>query len=128
MLETGLGGRLDCTNVCRPLVNVITSIGLDHTHILGDTLSLIAAEKAGILKAGVPVVQGQLPEVADIVVTAPRWNLDAAIIFVDGILPGTWITGTMQLSGRRRTQQIFVLTPPENTWPDDPVAWQSSGP
>ncbi len=50
VLETGLGGRLDCTNVCRPLVNVITSIGLDHTHILGDTLSLIAAEKAGILK------------------------------------------------------------------------------
>lgn len=69
VLETGLGGRLDCTNVCRPLVTVITSIGLDHTHILGDTLSLIAAEKAGILKAGVSVVQGQLPEVADIVVT-----------------------------------------------------------
>lgn len=56
VLETGLGGRLDCTNVCRPRATVITTIGLDHTHILGDTVELIAAEKAGIIKPGVPVV------------------------------------------------------------------------
>lgn len=68
VLETGLGGRLDCTNVCEPLVTVITSIGLDHTHILGNTLQKIAFEKAGILKRGVPVVQGQLPGDADAVV------------------------------------------------------------
>lgn len=58
VLETGLGGRLDCTNVCLPQITVITSIGLDHTHILGDTLEKIAAEKAGILKHGIPVVSG----------------------------------------------------------------------
>jgi dihydrofolate synthase/folylpolyglutamate synthase len=58
VLETGLGGRLDCTNVCRPLVTAITTIGLDHTHILGDTLEKIAAEKAGIIKPGVPVISG----------------------------------------------------------------------
>jgi dihydrofolate synthase/folylpolyglutamate synthase len=68
VLETGLGGRLDCTNVCTPLVTIITSIGLDHTQILGDTIAEIAGEKAGILKPGVPVVQGQLPEEADRVV------------------------------------------------------------
>ena len=56
VLETGLGGRLDATNsISRPLVCVITSIGLDHTEILGDTLEKIAAEKSGILKPGVPV-------------------------------------------------------------------------
>lgn len=56
VLETGLGGRLDCTNVCSPLVTIITSIGLDHTDILGDTLELIAAEKAGIMKPNVPLL------------------------------------------------------------------------
>lgn len=64
VLETGLGGRLDCTNVCCPLVTIITSIGLDHTHILGNTLEQIAGEKAGILKPGVPLVQGRLPDSA----------------------------------------------------------------
>ena len=56
VIEVGLGGRLDCTNVVQPEVCAITSIGLDHTEILGDTLELIAAEKAGIIKPGVPVV------------------------------------------------------------------------
>lgn len=69
VLETGLGGRLDCTNVCEPLVTIITSIGLDHTHILGDTLELIAAEKAGILKSNVPLIEGRLPPAASDVVT-----------------------------------------------------------
>jgi dihydrofolate synthase/folylpolyglutamate synthase len=58
VLETGLGGRLDCTNVCNPVVTVITNIGLDHTAILGDTLEKIASEKAGIIKQGVPVITG----------------------------------------------------------------------
>lgn len=57
ILETGLGGRLDTTNVIRhPLVSVITSISLDHTEYLGDTIEKIASEKAGIIKKGVPVV------------------------------------------------------------------------
>ena len=56
VIEVGLGGRLDATNVVHPAVSVITSISLDHTSVLGDTLSLIAAEKAGIIKDGVPVV------------------------------------------------------------------------
>ena len=56
VVEVGLGGRLDCTNVIEPEVCAITSIGLDHTEILGDTIEKIAAEKAGIVKPGVPVV------------------------------------------------------------------------
>ncbi len=69
ILETGLGGRLDATNVIEhPLMTVITSIGLDHTEILGDTLEKIAFEKAGIIKPGVPVVYwGQEEEVSGII-------------------------------------------------------------
>ncbi len=64
VMETGLGGRLDATNVLTPEVSVITRVGLDHMEMLGDTLEEIAGEKAGIIKPGVPVVTGpQQPEV-----------------------------------------------------------------
>lgn len=58
VLEVGLGGRLDSTNVCQPRVTAITSISFDHTEQLGDTLSAIAGEKAGIVKPGIPLVSG----------------------------------------------------------------------
>ena len=68
ILETGLGGRLDATNVCEPSLCVITRIGLDHCDWLGDTVEKIAAEKAGIIKPGVPVVLGaNVPEVRAVV-------------------------------------------------------------
>lgn len=60
ILEVGLGGRLDATNVVDPMVSVITSIGLDHTDILGDTIEKIAIEKAGIIKQNKPVTIGEL--------------------------------------------------------------------
>jgi dihydrofolate synthase/folylpolyglutamate synthase len=59
VIETGMGGRLDSTNIVLPLVSVITNIGLDHTQYLGNTTELIAAEKAGIIKNSVPVVIGE---------------------------------------------------------------------
>lgn len=62
VIEVGLGGRLDSTNIISPLLSVITNISLDHTSILGDTLEAIAAEKAGIVKAAVPLVVGHAPE------------------------------------------------------------------
>jgi dihydrofolate synthase/folylpolyglutamate synthase len=65
LIEVGLGGRLDATNVVRPEVAVITSVGLDHCEMLGDTIEIIAAEKAGIIKPGKPVVIGQLPSSAE---------------------------------------------------------------
>lgn len=70
MLETGMGGRLDASNVVTPELSIITSIGLDHQQYLGDTIELIAAEKAGIIKPKVPVVIGQLPEEAEQVIAA----------------------------------------------------------
>lgn len=61
VIEVGLGGRLDATNIINPSVSVITSIGFDHTEILGDSLASIASEKAGIIRQGIPVVVGRLP-------------------------------------------------------------------
>lgn len=67
VLETGMGGRLDSTNVVTPEVSVITNIGWDHQQFLGDTLEKIAAEKAGIIKPGIPVVIGEAEgEVAEV--------------------------------------------------------------
>ena len=83
VLEVGLGGRLDATNVVeRPLACAITSISLEHTAVLGDTLDAIAREKAGILKRGAPYVLGRLPpeaeraidDVARAVGAGPRWT------------------------------------------------------
>ncbi len=59
VIEVGLGGRLDCTNIIQPALSVITNISYDHTQFLGNTLEKIAAEKAGIIKPGVPIVIGE---------------------------------------------------------------------
>jgi dihydrofolate synthase/folylpolyglutamate synthase len=70
VLETGLGGRLDATNIVEPEVSVITSIGMDHCEYLGHELGLIAREKAGIIKPGRPVVMGRVPAEAEAVIRA----------------------------------------------------------
>jgi dihydrofolate synthase/folylpolyglutamate synthase len=70
LIETGLGGRLDATNVIVPELTIITSIALEHTEILGDSLAKIAAEKAGIIKPGVPLVTGPMPAEAEDVIAA----------------------------------------------------------
>ena len=62
VIETGLGGRLDSTNIINPLVSLITNVGLDHQEFLGDSLSKIANEKAGIIKKNVPVVVSEYNE------------------------------------------------------------------
>ena len=68
VIEVGLGGRLDSTNIITPLISVITPISLDHVAILGDTIELIADEKAGIIKYGVPVISSlQTPEALDVI-------------------------------------------------------------
>lgn len=79
IIEVGLGGRLDSTNVCQPLLCIITSISRDHTALLGDTLAEIAGEKAGIIKPGVPVVSGVTAvEAQQVIATVARQN-DSAL-------------------------------------------------
>ena len=83
VVEVGLGGRLDCTNIITPEVSVITNISLDHTELLGGTLELIAAEKAGIMKAGVPVVIGERQEATAPVFTSTAARVGAPLIFAE---------------------------------------------
>jgi len=85
VIETGLGGRLDSTNVITPLVSVITNIGFDHMNLLGNTLPEIASEKAGIIKPGVPVVIGAtLPETRPVFAFKAA-SLNAPIYFAEDI-------------------------------------------
>lgn len=83
IIETGLGGRLDATNVVNPLAAVITGISIEHTRYLGSTLAEIAGEKAGIIKPGRPVVVGQLPEEAMAVIRAVARERKAPLIELD---------------------------------------------
>lgn len=80
VLEVGLGGRLDATNVVTPVLSVITSVGLDHTAVLGDDLAQIAFEKAGIMRPGVPVVSGVTEPAAATVVAARAAGLGAPLL------------------------------------------------
>lgn len=83
VVEVGLGGRLDCTNIIRPVLSVITNISLDHTQFLGDTLPKIAGEKAGIIKKGVPTVIGQaLPETRPVFVQKAR-DVETSLFFAE---------------------------------------------
>lgn len=83
LIEVGLGGRLDSTNVITPILSVITNISYDHTDMLGDTLELIAAEKAGIIKPKIPVVIGEtLPETQAVFVQKAAQQ-NATIVFAD---------------------------------------------
>ncbi len=83
VIETGLGGRLDSTNIITPEVSVITNIGLEHTRYLGDTVAAIAAEKAGIIKPGVPVVIGETDSESEPVFRAMAAETGSGIVFAD---------------------------------------------
>ena len=90
VIETGLGGRLDSTNVITPLAAGVTSISIDHTEFLGSTLAEIAREKAGIYKRGVPAVYGPLPAEAlkALVATARSAGASPIIPAIDAYVPG----------------------------------------
>ncbi len=103
VFEVGLGGRLDATNVVEPEVSVITSIGLDHCEMLGNTLESVAAEKAGIIKAGRPVVIGRMPPGAEAVIRAVALERGSRVVSVAeefgrdvGRLPKTNLLGDYQ--------------------------------
>jgi dihydrofolate synthase/folylpolyglutamate synthase len=86
VIETGLGGRLDSTNIITPLISVITNIGLDHVDMLGDTLPKIAFEKAGIIKHRVPVVIGEEGNETDDVFIEKASSVEAPLYFAKDVV------------------------------------------
>ena len=106
VIEVGLGGRLDCTNIIRPELCVITNIALDHTQFLGSTLAEIASEKAGIIKPGVPVVIGEITAETRPVFEQKALQEQAPIIFAEEYpmpspLPDFELKGTYQAKNLR---------------------------
>jgi len=99
VLECGLGGRLDATNLVVPAVSVITRIGLDHCDWLGDTIDKIAAEKAGIVKPGVPVVLGANEPAVREVVSRRAAELGAQFVYAPDLADESEIPGNFSLGG-----------------------------
>ena len=83
VVETGMGGRLDSTNIISPMVSVITNIGFDHNQFLGDTLYKIAVEKAGIIKSGIPVIVGETQKEARLVFSRTAREKGCPIRYAD---------------------------------------------
>ncbi|MBF4517757.1 bifunctional folylpolyglutamate synthase/dihydrofolate synthase [Flavobacterium sp. ANB] len=112
IIEVGLGGRLDATNIITPLVSVITNIDLDHTQFLGNTTTAIAGEKAGIIKPNVPVVIGEYTEETEIVFLAKAKENDAPIYFAADLISGVFpsdLIGDYQFHNKKTVQQVVAL-------------------
>jgi dihydrofolate synthase/folylpolyglutamate synthase len=112
VIEVGMGGRLDSTNVITPLVSVITNIGFDHTQFLGDTLPKIAAEKAGIIKSNVPVVIGEYSEETKPIFIAKAKLENAPIYFAQDNLEVAYecaLLGDYQVHNKKTVLQAIKL-------------------
>ena len=101
ILETGMGGRLDSTNVVTPILSIITNIALDHTQFLGDTIEKIAVEKAGIMKAKVPVLIGERQEETTLTFVEMANKIGATLSFAK--LPAMGIHAGYQIKNEKTT-------------------------
>ncbi len=118
VIEVGLGGRLDATNIITPEVSVITSISFDHTHLLGNTLEAIAGEKAGIIKQGIPVVTGIMEAKALDVIQAKAEEQRAPLHLSESWttpLPKTDLSGSFQQENLR-TALMTIQVLREKGW------------
>ncbi|MDP5200837.1 folylpolyglutamate synthase/dihydrofolate synthase family protein [Flavobacterium sp. DG2-3] len=112
IIEVGLGGRLDATNIITPLVSVITNIGLDHTQFLGNTLEAIAGEKAGIIKPNIPVVIGEYTEETKPVFLAKAEENSAPISFASDLIDQIYLSdliGDYQFHNKKTVQQTISI-------------------
>ena len=112
IIEVGLGGRLDSTNVISPIISVITNIGLDHTLILGDTISKIAFEKAGIIKSNIPVVIGEYDNDSKPVFLEKAKQCNSQIYFASDLISETYpspLLGNYQEANKKTVLQTIKI-------------------
>lgn len=112
IIEVGMGGRLDSTNIITPLVSVITNIGLDHVQFLGDTLELIAYEKAGIIKPNVPAVIGEYVQETKSVFLAKAQETNSKIYFASDLISETYpsvLIGDYQKHNKKTVLQTIKV-------------------
>ena len=112
IIEVGLGGRLDATNIITPLVSVITNIGLDHVQFLGNTLELIAIEKAGIIKPTIPVVIGEYTAETKDVFLAKAKQSNSEIYFASDLISKDYpsdLIGDYQQSNKKTVLQTITV-------------------
>ncbi|MGN0086149.1 MAG: bifunctional folylpolyglutamate synthase/dihydrofolate synthase [Alloprevotella sp.] len=123
VVETGLGGRLDCTNIIRPEVTAVTNISLDHTQFLGDTVAKIAAEKAGIFKPGVPAVVGEALPDTQTVFSARAAAIGAPLVFAEE-LPEVTEAVLVDDSAEIRAAYAAIGHPQADTATLPPTLWR----
>ena len=112
IIEVGMGGRLDSTNIITPLVSVITNIGLDHTQFLGDTLEAIAHEKAGIIKPAIPVVIGEYVPETRAVFLAKASETNSEIYFASDLIQEDYpsaLLGDYQIQNKKTALQTIKI-------------------
>lgn len=117
IIEVGMGGRLDSTNIITPLISVITNIGLDHTQFLGNTLELIAFEKAGIIKPTIPVVIGEYTNETKAVFIKKASETNSEIYFASDLVEEVYPTallGDYQIANRKTVQQTLMILQQQN--------------
>jgi len=112
IIEVGMGGRLDATNIISPLVSVITNIGLDHTQFLGNTLTAIAAEKAGIIKSNIPVVIGEYTSETQPVFLATAKANQSPVYFASDLIATAYpsdLIGDYQIHNKKTVLETLTV-------------------
>ncbi|GAB3717091.1 bifunctional folylpolyglutamate synthase/dihydrofolate synthase [Flavobacterium koreense] len=117
IIEVGMGGRLDSTNIINPLISVITNIGLDHTQFLGNTLEAIAFEKAGVIKNNIPVVIGEYTKETKNVFLNKAKETNSEIFFVSDLIAETYpseLLGDYQIQNKKTVLQTIKVLQSQN--------------
>ena len=117
IIEVGMGGRLDATNIISPLVSIITNIGLDHTQFLGNTLEAIAFEKAGIIKPNIPVVIGEFTSETKPIFLSKANENNSEIYFASDLIQENYISdliGDYQIHNKKNVLQSIAILNSQN--------------
>jgi dihydrofolate synthase/folylpolyglutamate synthase len=127
IIEVGMGGRLDATNIITPLVSVITNIGLDHTQFLGNTLAAVATEKAGIIKSNIPVVIGEYnPDTQPVFLATAKAN-HSKIYFASDLITATFpsdLIGDYQVHNKKTVIQTLSVLNQNTTFQTTESHWE----